>query len=57
MPSFNPISLPFTGKIPEKIIVSDVGMCTRCFSQWTVQNGCSNPKCPEIVYREQPSGT
>ena len=22
MPSFNPISLPFTGKIPEKIIVS-----------------------------------
>lgn len=40
-------------KIPaqNKVIESDVGVCTVCFGRWTKEDGCSNSKCPEIVYR------
>lgn len=38
-------------KIPNKPIISDIGICTKCFSKWTEKDGCLNPKCPEIVYR------
>lgn len=39
-------------KIPNKMIRSDIGICTKCFSKWTEKDGCLNPKCPEIVYRK-----
>lgn len=41
---------PFKGKIPEKTIVSDVGICKKCFSQ-TIKNQCQNKECLKIVYR------
>ena len=39
------------GDVIPELIVSDEGICTKCHSKWTVQDGCLNPKCPEIVYR------
>ncbi len=38
-------TIPNGGYIPEKTIVSDIGICTRCFCCWTKQDGCSNPDC------------
>jgi hypothetical protein len=45
------IVIPYSGKLPEKTIVSDVGFCTKCFSMWIEGSGCTNEKCPDIVYR------
>jgi len=45
-------TIPNCKEIPNKMIVSDVGICTKCMSKWTKQDGCLNPKCPEIVYRK-----
>ena len=51
MDEFKAMKLPFK-YIPSGTIVGDFGVCTKCFSYWTKECGCSNPKCPEIVYRE-----
>ncbi len=31
--------------IPEKMIVSDIGICTYCHWGWSVLTGCYNPDC------------
>lgn len=45
-------TLPINCKIPEKTIYGSIGMCTKCFSMWIEGSGCTNTKCPEIVYRK-----
>ena len=49
---YKPFTLPFTAKIPEKVIYGSTGMCAKCFSMWIEGSGCTNVKCPEIVYRD-----
>jgi hypothetical protein len=51
MMDYNAISIPF-GKIPDKTIIADFGICVKCFSYWTEKDGCSNPNCPEIIVRD-----
>lgn len=53
---YEPIVIPFVTQIPDKIIQSDIGICLKCFSIWIEGSGCTNIKCPEIIYRKIPEG-
>lgn len=37
--------IPFNKKIPNVLIESDTGICTKCHWQFYAEDGCTNEKC------------